>query len=61
VAGRKIREWSVDGKAGENYIPWDGLDSEGEKIAIGVYLIHVTAEASGGGKVDALARALRTG
>jgi hypothetical protein len=61
VAGRKIREWAVDGKSGENYIPWDGLDSEGEKIAIGVYLIHVTAEASGGGKVDAVARALRTG
>ena len=61
VSGRKIREWSVDGKGGENYIPWDGLDSEGEKIAIGVYLIHVTAEVSGGGKVDAVARALRTG
>ncbi|HET9950251.1 MAG TPA: C25 family cysteine peptidase [Candidatus Eisenbacteria bacterium] len=61
VAGRKIREWHVDGKSGENYFPWDGLDSEGEKIAIGVYLIHVTAEAAGGGKVDAVARALRTG
>jgi len=60
VAGRKLREWSADGKAGENYIPWDGLDSRGENIAIGVYLVHVTAEATGGGKVDGVARALRT-
>jgi hypothetical protein len=60
VAGRKVREWSVDGNGGENYIPWDGTDSRGENVAIGVYLIHVTAEAPGGGKVDAVARALRT-
>jgi len=60
VAGRKVREWSVEGKAGENYLPWDGRDSEGENVAIGVYLIHVTAEAAGSGRVDAVGRALRT-
>ncbi|MEK7315539.1 MAG: C25 family cysteine peptidase, partial [Candidatus Eisenbacteria bacterium] len=60
VAGRRVREWSVEGKAGENYLPWDGRDSEGENVAIGVYLIHVTAEAAGKGRVDAVGRALRT-
>ena len=60
VAGRKVREWSEEGKAGENYLPWDGRDSQGENVAIGVYLIHVTAEAAGRGRVDAIGRALRT-
>ncbi|HEU4725117.1 MAG TPA: C25 family cysteine peptidase, partial [Candidatus Eisenbacteria bacterium] len=60
VAGRKVREWTAEGKAGENYLPWDGRDSQGENIAIGVYLIHVTAEAAGSGRVDAVGRALRT-
>ncbi len=60
VAGRRVREWSADGKAGENYLPWDGRDSGGENVAIGVYLIHVTAEAAGSGRVDAVGRALRT-
>ena len=60
VAGRRVREWSVEGKAGENYLPWDGRDSQGENVAIGVYLIHVTAEAAGRGRVDAVGRALRT-
>jgi hypothetical protein len=60
VAGRRVREWSADGHAGGNYIPWDGRDSQGENVAIGVYLIHVTAEAPGGGSVSAVARSLRT-
>jgi hypothetical protein len=60
VAGRRVRSWAVEGKAGENYIPWDGRDSRGESTAVGVYLIHVTADAPGGGRVDAVAKALRT-
>ncbi|HSQ59942.1 MAG TPA: C25 family cysteine peptidase, partial [Acidobacteriota bacterium] len=60
VAGRRVRSWNVEGRAGENYIPWDGRDSRGEITAIGVYLIHVTADAPGGGRVDAVAKALRT-
>ncbi len=60
VAGRRVREWSVEGNAGGNYIPWDGRDSQGENVAIGVYLIHVTAEVPGGGSVNAVARSLRT-
>jgi hypothetical protein len=60
VAGRRVRSWSLEGKAGENYIPWDGSDSRGEKVAIGVYLFHVTAEAQGSGRVDAVGKALRT-
>jgi hypothetical protein len=43
-----------------NYIPWDGRDSVGENVAIGVYLFHVTAESPSGGRVTAVGRALRT-
>jgi hypothetical protein len=60
VAGRRVREIDLDGKAGENYIPWDGRDSVGENVAIGVYLFHVTAESPSGGRVTAVGRALRT-
>ncbi|MGE5176662.1 MAG: C25 family cysteine peptidase [Hyphomicrobiales bacterium] len=59
VAGRRVREISLDGRAGENYVPWDGRDSEGEKVAIGVYLFKITAEAPGGSRVTAVGRALR--
>ncbi len=59
VAGRRVRELTADGRAGENYIPWDGLDSTGEKVAIGVYLIRVVAEAPGGKRATAVGRALR--
>jgi hypothetical protein len=58
VAGRRIRDFTLAGSAGENYIPWDGRDSEGEKVAVGVYLCKLTAE-SGGSRVTAVARALR--
>ncbi len=60
VAGRRVRAWALEGKSGENYIPWDGRDSRGEKVANGVYLFHVTAEAPGSGRVDAVGKALRT-
>ncbi|HET9940742.1 MAG TPA: C25 family cysteine peptidase [Candidatus Eisenbacteria bacterium] len=60
VAGRRVREIEWDGAAGENYIPWDGRDSEGENVAIGVYLFSVTAESSSGGRAKAVGRALRT-
>jgi len=60
VSGRRIRELSSDARAGENYVPWDGKDSEGENVAIGVYLIRVTAESSGGRRASVVARALRT-
>jgi hypothetical protein len=61
VAGRKVREIRVEGKAGENYIPWDGRDSRGENVSIGVYLFRITAEAPGGSRVTVVGRALRTG
>jgi flagellar hook assembly protein FlgD len=60
VAGRRIRELSADGQAGENYVPWDGRDSEGENVAIGVYLLKVTAESPDGKRASAIGRALRT-
>jgi peptidase C25-like protein len=60
VAGRRVRELSADGRAGENYLPWDGKDSEGENVAIGVYLIRVTAESPEGKRASAIGRALRS-
>jgi len=60
VAGRRVRDFNVDGKAGENYIPWDGTDSQGENVAIGVYLFKLTAEAPGTSRVTEVGRALRT-
>ena len=60
VAGRRVWETQVDAKAGENYIPWEGVDSVGEKVAIGVYLIQVTAESPSGVRASAIGRALRT-
>jgi len=60
VAGRRVREIQLDGKAGENYIPWDGTDSQGENVAIGVYLFKLTAEAPGTTRVTEVGRALRT-
>ena len=60
VAGRRIRELSADGQAGENFVPWDGRDSEGENVAIGVYLLKVTAESPDGKRASAIGRALRT-
>jgi flagellar hook assembly protein FlgD len=60
VAGRRVRELQAEGQAGQNYIFWDGLDSAGEKVAIGVYLIRVIADTPGGGHATAMGRALRT-
>ncbi len=60
VAGRRVRDLTADGRAGENYLPWDGRDSQGENVAIGVYLIRVTAESSSGKRASAIGRALRT-
>jgi hypothetical protein len=59
VAGRRVRELTADGRAGENYLPWDGKDSEGENVAIGVYLVSVTAESPTGNRASAVGRALR--
>ena len=60
VSGRRVRELSSDGRAGENYLPWDGKDSEGENVAIGVYLLKVTAESNEGKRATAVGRALKT-
>jgi hypothetical protein len=60
VAGRRVREIPVDGQAGENYVLWDGMDSRGEIVAIGVYLIRILAETPGGKRATAVGRALRT-
>jgi len=59
VSGRRVRDLSADGRAGENYLPWDGKDSEGENVAIGVYLLKVTAETREGKRASAIGRALR--
>ncbi|MBI4365123.1 MAG: hypothetical protein HY568_06820, partial [Candidatus Latescibacteria bacterium] len=60
VAGRRVRELSADGRAGENYLPWDGKDSSGENVAVGVYLLRVTAESPAGKRASAVGRALRS-
>ncbi len=59
VAGRRVRDLTADGRAGENYLPWDGKDSQGENVAIGVYLLRVTAESPEGKRASAVGRALR--
>jgi hypothetical protein len=59
VAGRRVRDLDADGRAGENYVPWDGRDSAGENVAIGVYLLKVTAETPEGKRASAIGRALR--
>ena len=59
VAGRRVRDLAVDGRAGENYLPWDGKDSQGENVAIGVYLLRVTAESPEGKRASVVGRALR--
>jgi hypothetical protein len=59
VAGRRVRELTAAGRAGENYVPWDGKDSEGENVAIGVYLLRVSAESPQGKRASAIGRALR--
>ncbi len=59
ISGRRVRDLTADGRAGENYIPWDGRDSEGENVAIGVYLLKVTAESPEGKRASAVGRALR--
>ncbi len=59
VAGRRVRELRADGRAGENYLPWDGKDSQGENVAVGVYLLRVTAESPEGKRASAVGRALR--
>ena len=59
VAGRRVRDLTADGRAGENYVPWDGKDSQGENVAIGVYLLRVTAESPEGKRASAVGRALR--
>jgi hypothetical protein len=59
VSGRRVRELETSGRAGENYLPWDGKDSEGENVAIGVYLFKVTAESQAGKRASAIGRALR--
>ena len=60
VAGRRVWETQLEGKVGENYIPWNGRDSVGEKVAIGVYLFKVTAETPSGARVSSIGRALLT-
>jgi hypothetical protein len=59
VSGRRVRELQSSGRAGENYLPWDGRDSEGENVAIGVYLFKVIAESQEGKRASAIGRALR--
>ncbi|HEX7877775.1 MAG TPA: FlgD immunoglobulin-like domain containing protein, partial [Candidatus Eisenbacteria bacterium] len=53
VAGRRVREWSVSGVAGENRLSWDGRDSRGDPVSNGVYLVKVAAQpADGGEEID---------
>ncbi len=59
ISGRRVRDLAANGRAGENYLPWDGKDSEGENVAIGVYLLRVTAESPEGKKASAVGRALK--
>lgn len=53
VSGRKVREWTISGSAGENRVAWDGRDATGDPVANGVYLVKVAARpADGGDEID---------
>lgn len=53
VSGRKVREWTISGQAGENRVTWDGRDKAGDSVANGVYLVKVAARpADGGDEID---------
>ncbi|TPW17646.1 MAG: Uncharacterized protein FD129_291, partial [bacterium] len=53
VSGRKVRDWTFTGKAGENRLGWDGRDAEGDPVSNGVYLVKVAARpADGGDEID---------
>ncbi|NOT34189.1 MAG: hypothetical protein HOP12_08485 [Candidatus Eisenbacteria bacterium] len=43
VSGRLVRSLTTMGALGQVQLPWDGLDSEGERLATGVYLFRVHA------------------
>ncbi|MBZ0203063.1 MAG: T9SS type A sorting domain-containing protein [Ignavibacteria bacterium] len=47
VAGRLIKEISSPANVGFNQIFWDGLDSDGESMANGIYLYKLILEGSG--------------
>ncbi|MBI4422214.1 MAG: T9SS type A sorting domain-containing protein, partial [Elusimicrobia bacterium] len=43
VAGRAIREQSINGSAGTNSFVWDGADGSGRKVSMGVYTCVIQA------------------
>jgi hypothetical protein len=43
TAGRAVRTFSGEATAGENVVPWDGRDGEGDRVANGVYLVKLEA------------------
>ncbi|MBN1824250.1 MAG: DUF2341 domain-containing protein [Endomicrobiales bacterium] len=39
--GGLVKEWKMEGTTGENRSSWDGTDSNGQKVAAGMYIMHV--------------------
>jgi hypothetical protein len=57
VAGRLIRRLvNVAGQTGFNKVWWDGLDSQGDRPANGVYLVKLKAERDQSGAAESVSR-----
>jgi hypothetical protein len=60
TAGRPVRTLSGEAMTGENVVPWDGRDGEGDRIANGVYLVRLEARGHvSGKKVEVWEKAVR--
>ena len=61
VGGRRIRRIDdIVGTAGANEVHWNGLDTEGDELANGVYLyrIHAVSDEYRGDKAEVIGRAV---
>jgi len=59
VSGRKILELQGDARIGYNSVIWDGRDSEGNRIANGLYIYKLTATDSSGKKETFLGKVVK--
>jgi len=48
VAGEPVRRLQVPGQAGDNLLPWLGVNDAGSRCASGVYVVHVLAQGRDG-------------
>ena len=44
VAGEPVRRIALDGRAGNNLVPWPGANDVGGRCASGIYLLQVAAK-----------------